>query len=229
MDWTKLRFVHFCLLWSIIHILQPKKIHVWFISVTYASLNSPPPITETFGTLIPTTANGFFFKAVNLSTAHPYFQHCWKSSHGPMSHDQNKDVSWDVVSTPPSNILIYIRSKCRRLCPPPSCCVSGNMCLEHVCCLLHDSTYCILLSCENFKCLSWLLILHIVVPCLIMTCHYPQILLLECFCQPWRDTMAWEDHVQRQEQAQGSSQAEFCHYAGGCKKHYEGHTSQIWP
>ena len=72
-------------------------------------------------------------------------------------------------------------------------------------------------------------ILHIVVPCLIMTCHYPQILLLECFCQSWRDTMAQEDHAQRQEQAQGSSWAEFCHYAGGCEKHYEGHTSQIWP
>ena len=66
----------------------------------------------------------------------------------------------------------------------------------------------ILLSCENFECLSRLPIPHTVVPCLIMTCHYPQILLLERFCQSWRDTTAREDHVQRQEQARGSSRAE---------------------
>ena len=36
--------------------------------------------------LIPTTANGFFCKAVDLSTTHPYFQRCWKSSHGLMKN-----------------------------------------------------------------------------------------------------------------------------------------------
>ena len=88
----------------------------------------------------------------------------------------------------------------------------------------------ILLSCENFECLSRLPIPHTVVPCLIMTCQYPwQILPPERFCQSWRDMTAQEDHVQRQEQARGSSQAEFCHYPGGCEKHYEGHAPQIWP
>ena len=48
-------------------------------------------------------------------------------------------------------------------------------------------------------------------------------------CGGRKDTMAQEDHVQRQEQARGCSRAEFCHYSGGCEKHYEGHASQIWP